>query len=146
VLGVTLESGTSSRNSWPLTCPVPPRRCALFAKMIAKLVADHDQQQLDQLLAIPRFELSGSHAEKKIPQHGLADIARIQESSQARVGQTDANETTDFGLVLSHELGRRLFGSCFDPADEVGEGSVFDHRVTPSTSGNCDSGRFLTLF
>ena len=103
------------------------KRSVLLAGLVSDLVAGDAHQQLQQLLGLVQVILAGGGPDEEVGQHRLADVRRIQEAPQLRVGQADADGDADGRLVAAHQLRRRRPVPGAHPADEVAEGNVVRH-------------------
>ncbi len=72
-----------------------------------QLVAGHGGEQLQELLGSLQLVLAGGRADEEAAQHRLADVHRVEQGSQASVGQPEPNCPPDRWLVALHQHRRQ---------------------------------------
>ena len=74
---------------------------ALVADVVEQAVVGHRHEQLEQLLGLLQVELAGHHTDEEVGEDRLANVHRVQDLTQARVGQANADVTADRRLVVA---------------------------------------------
>ena len=103
----------------------PPNISALtlmVAGLFGNLFARHPNQQADQLRWLIHIKFAERRAGKEARQHRLADIHRVENTSQCGVAQSEppAHFQTYLWLISPNELLRGLLVTLADPASEFG--------------------------